>query len=359
MNDIEKFVRLSKYAGQRFDLVQAGGGNTSVKSGDGTMLIKASGVSLAEVSLKKGYVVLSIQKIQSILKESLHSVLANDQKKRELWISEKLSTVIDNQSLRPSIELFMHILLQKYVLHVHPIAVAMIVCKKNWNKILETLFPDALCIEYKTPGIDLALVLQEKIDHLQKNGDTIPEIIFLQNHGIIIHADDIEKIFFILEAVLLKIEHFLDIDFDTYKIPTKIMNIINSCVMQHDVIAYVSQDQWLRQEIITRRKLLFSFPCFPDAVVYCGACPVEMKTIKDVEPILQYMQKYNVFPRVIIYENEIVFLAQSIRKAIECEAVFKAHLIIMKNLKSSENTLSQQELLYLMNMEAERYRQTC
>jgi len=358
VNDIKNFVRLSKYTGQRFDIVQAGGGNTSVKPGDGTMLIKASGTSLTEVSLKKGYAVLSIQEIQSILEKS-HILLADDQKKRESWVSEKLSAVIDHKSLRPSIELFMHVLLQKYVLHVHPIAVGMIVCKKNWDKILKALFPDALCIEYKTPGIDLALALQEKIGNLQKNGYEIPETIFLQNHGIIIHAEDVENIFFILENALLKIEHFLEINFDTYKISTKIMNLIDFHGIQHDVIAYISQDQWLRQEIIICRKLFFSFSCFPDAVVYCGVCPVGMKTIKDMGPILNYIQRYNVLPRVIIYENEIVFLAQSVRKALECESIFKAHLMIIKNLGNMENVLSQQELLYLMNMEAERYRQTC
>lgn len=29
--ELEKFIRMSKYAGERFDLVQAGSGNSSVK----------------------------------------------------------------------------------------------------------------------------------------------------------------------------------------------------------------------------------------------------------------------------------------------------------------------------------------
>lgn len=40
---LDALVKMSKYAGQRFDLVQAGGGNTSVKFGN-KMYIKASGI---------------------------------------------------------------------------------------------------------------------------------------------------------------------------------------------------------------------------------------------------------------------------------------------------------------------------
>ena len=32
MNELDKFVQISKYAGERFDLIQAGGGNSSVKN---------------------------------------------------------------------------------------------------------------------------------------------------------------------------------------------------------------------------------------------------------------------------------------------------------------------------------------
>ncbi len=44
MNEMNDFIKISKYAGERFDLTQAGGGNSSVKNDDGTMYIKASGV---------------------------------------------------------------------------------------------------------------------------------------------------------------------------------------------------------------------------------------------------------------------------------------------------------------------------
>ena len=44
------FLFISKYAGMREDLIQAGGGNTSYKESDEKMYIKASGVQLADIT---------------------------------------------------------------------------------------------------------------------------------------------------------------------------------------------------------------------------------------------------------------------------------------------------------------------
>ena len=41
MSEIKNLIKLSKYAGMREDIVQAGGGNTSVKIDDKTMFIKS------------------------------------------------------------------------------------------------------------------------------------------------------------------------------------------------------------------------------------------------------------------------------------------------------------------------------
>ena len=52
---MDQFIRMSKYAGMREDLVQAGGGNSSVKTEKSKMFIKASGCQLADISYETGY----------------------------------------------------------------------------------------------------------------------------------------------------------------------------------------------------------------------------------------------------------------------------------------------------------------
>ena len=54
MNEIKNLIKLSKYAGMREDIVQAGGGNTSVKIDDKTMFIKSSGYQLSEMEENMG-----------------------------------------------------------------------------------------------------------------------------------------------------------------------------------------------------------------------------------------------------------------------------------------------------------------
>jgi len=63
-SELINFKRLSKYCGERFDLVQAGGGNSSVKIDD-WMLIKASGYNLSAVDLNKGYVVIDNERLKN------------------------------------------------------------------------------------------------------------------------------------------------------------------------------------------------------------------------------------------------------------------------------------------------------
>lgn len=73
---MKSLIQISKYAGMREDLVQAGGGNTSVKLSDTEMLIKASGFQLADITEKEGFAIVNpqiiVQFFQRILTESLH-----------------------------------------------------------------------------------------------------------------------------------------------------------------------------------------------------------------------------------------------------------------------------------------------
>ena len=55
MKNMKSFIYLSRYAGMREDLVQAGGGNSSVKLSRTKMLIKASGFQMSEIGEANGY----------------------------------------------------------------------------------------------------------------------------------------------------------------------------------------------------------------------------------------------------------------------------------------------------------------
>ncbi|MGN0740816.1 MAG: hypothetical protein ACI4LX_11665 [Treponema sp.] len=64
-NKLCAFIYMSKYAGMREDLVQAGGGNSSVKFSPEKMLIKASGFQLADIAENTGFCTVNPQIINA------------------------------------------------------------------------------------------------------------------------------------------------------------------------------------------------------------------------------------------------------------------------------------------------------
>ena len=353
MIELKNFVEISKYAGERFDLVQAAGGNSSVKLKNGEMIIKASGFSLSDVSKNSGYSKVDSRKIANILKNKT-IIKEADKKKREFLAKELVEKATLDKKNRPSIETLLHSTLYKYTLHTHPAVVNMIVIQKEWKKILVSIFKNEniALISYKTPGIDLALELDKVLNTFAIS----PKIIFLQNHGLIVTSDhcyDIEKL---TEFVLIKIENHLKIDMSKYKLTNKISKLINNFKKKTN-IAFLSEDKYLNDQLVKNLELFLQMPFCPDGLVFCGVSAVIVKDLKDIKALQEYKKKYHDLPKAIIFNKHIFFIALNIKKAKEIEEVMKFHIMVLeKNKKKNKNFLESQELLYLNNWEAEKYR---
>jgi rhamnose utilization protein RhaD (predicted bifunctional aldolase and dehydrogenase) len=355
MSEIKDLVEMSKYAGERFDLIQAGGGNCSVKFDNGEMVIKASGFLLSELTKDSGYSRVFTKKIAAVVKNE-KILNATEKRERESLTSRLVKDATIDKNNRPSIETLLHSFLLKYTLHTHPIVVNMIVIQKNWEGILNSIFVDdeIVFVEYKTPGIELALALDNEL----KKFETIPNIIFLQNHGLIVTSADINEIKEKTEYVLEQIETYLKIDMSDYKITNEISYLFNS-VDKKDNISYLSEDRYLNGVFAKNKELFFKMPFCPDSLVYCGIQCVEINDIFDVESIKNYKEKNYSLPKVVVFKSDIYFIAQNIKKAKEMEEVFKFHIMVLeKNIKQDVNFLGLDELAYLSNWEAEQYRST-
>ena len=75
------FIHISRYAGMREDLVQAGGGNSSVKTAPGQMLIKASGFQLADITENTGYCAVNPAVISSYFAQQNFEISERIEKK--------------------------------------------------------------------------------------------------------------------------------------------------------------------------------------------------------------------------------------------------------------------------------------
>lgn len=353
MKEIIDLVDISKYAGERIDLVQAGGGNSSVKFDNGQMIIKASGFSLSEVLDGYGYSTVLTKQIAEIVKNK-KVVNARSKRERENITSELVKKATLDNNNRPSIETLLHSFLLKYTLHTHPIVVNIILAKKDWKNIIKSIFDQDkfVLVEYQTPGIELALALNNELT----NFETIPKLLFLQNHGLIVTSNKKEEIRILTEYVLDRVENYLNIDFSKYKLTTQITKALKSIDNKYN-ISYLSDDIFLNTLLKTNKNLFFKPPFCPDSFVFCGEGAIEINDLSDLNLIINYIEKHGVSPKIIIYSSYIFIISQSVKKAKDIEDVLKFHLMILLHDSSDINFLSQSELRYLSNWEAEKYRQ--
>jgi HAD superfamily hydrolase (TIGR01549 family) len=337
--ELNKLKKLSKYVGERFDLVQAGGGNTSVKLNN-IMYIKESGVHLTTIDETNGYAMIDNHK----LSRDIENNNTKDVLKYNLFGSKK----------RGSIETFMHSILNKYTVHIHPIQINRILVSSQAKEICNKLFPKALVIDYLTPGIKVCNEIKKKY-----NGESL---IFLINHGIIITSDKIEDIYYLLEDVIHKFTENDCMLFEKYKRTNEISKQINHVYFNDAInnmnntnkwiISYLSDDEVINKYYKEKRHLLNENPAYPDALIYCGIIPLFSIETND---IIEYKENYNELPKIVVYKDNIYIVSHSLQKCKEIEDVFKSNLMIMDSVYD-KNYLSTEEICYLNNWDAEKYR---
>ena len=145
---MNELIQIAEYAGMREDLIQAGGGNTSIKLDEHKMAIKSSGIQLADLSENYGYSVVDYQKIKNYMD---HIIKGQNDKTENHILKESLI-----EGRKPSIETFLHAITGRVTLHTHSVAVNILTARKGGMKILKQLFPNSLIIDYATPGLKLA-----------------------------------------------------------------------------------------------------------------------------------------------------------------------------------------------------------
>lgn len=337
--ELKNFAELSRYAGQRFDLVQAGGGNTSVKISPTGMLVKSSGINLAQVSETCGFCEIDKKALLASFKSN-----KTEFKNNPALFEKMIKNANKTQGVLPSMETILHALLpHKYILHTHPLAVNAAVCKKNWREVLSKLFKDAVFIDYKNPGGDLAAAIEENAGNAK--------IIFLQNHGLITAGKSAQEVINRTEKVTITIEKQLGLNFAPYKLTTELSSIINNFSRQ-PLITMLSCDNTLETE--AAKKVFFSKPLFPDQIVFCGPSVLNLTAPKQIP---EYKKKYSVLPKVIFYKKHLFFIAKDFKKAKEMLEVFKAHVTTAQGAAQG-NPLTKKDADFILNCETEKYRQS-
>lgn len=264
-NELKGLELISSAVGSMPDMVQGGGGNTSVKLDDTLMAVKASGFMLKQVTTKDGYVVVNYKDIKDYYdRVDLNSWI--DYEKDSVEFAKKSIVKLDGQKeLRPSVEAGFHSVMKKYVIHSHAVYANIICCSKNGKELVGRIFGSGqlsyLWIPYINPGFSLTLSIIEAIKKHMAEGGSFPEAVFMENHGLIVTADDAQKCVDMHAEITGRIKEALGIagEYPEIKLKQKNDSIFES---DTDYLKEVIREKGMDADFLNRVVL------YPDQLVY-------------------------------------------------------------------------------------------
>ena len=364
MGKLDQLIEISRYYGDNPAYVIAGGGNTSFKNSK-TIWIKASGIPLAGIG-EDGFVSLSREKLSLI--ETLD--FSEDEARREEEVKAHMKeAIISPQNLRPSVETSLHNLIDyTYVVHTHPTLVNGLMCANNALEEVDKRFGKrALMVEYTDPGYILFKKLQELITDYRASYGSVPQIIFLQNHGVFVGADSLEEIKELYQEIDKKISEGNDLSLpssecsveqsplsdaiSTYLSSRSLLSRSVNC----DLISHFTADLTSLQKV--------SRPFSPDIIVYCKSKYLFLE--RDVKPgkakgmIEQFETTSGYYPKVILMEGGGLTVVEENEKSLQI--VEEVYLDLMKISYLSEQSggphfMSPDQISFIDNWEVEHYR---
>lgn len=341
---MKNFVRMSKYAGAREDLVQAGGGNSAFKIDKDRMAIKASGYQLSDVTEDEGYAIVN----PKIVRDAFLNCTDLDNLTEEE--SKRILADAFIEGARPSIETFLHSISGRYSLHTHPVVVNALACRVNGADVIEELFPTALLVPYATPGVELAKAYFKAYKEYKNVYTEEPQLVFLMNHGLLVSAETADEVISLTEDVTTIIENYLNIDFSAYHLTSKVEELFE------DGIIWTVTD---RNILNATKKLGNTWEHYfcPDCVVFLGK---KMYAINGNEISMKEYESFigeNGIPTIVAYNGNLYIHADSVKKALEIQSVLSFSAQVMElNVGEQCNLLSESEKNFLLNWDAEKYR---
>lgn len=336
---IKDLILISKYAGDRADYTQGGGGNTSVKVDNSkSMLIKASGYRLVDISENTAFVAVDKDKIKEYY-ESVDLSVEKDYEKESAEVSKNSVIEISGMAtLRPSVEVGFHAILKKYVIHTHSVYANLITCSMEGEQLAEKLFKDKdfgfIFLPYINPGFELTLAMKNKIEEYVKETGKYPEVIFMKNHGLVVNGDYIDRVKAVNTDVNETIRNYFNLEDNFRSVtlnPTETGFVSDTPIVKNFVKANVLD-----------KALLDETPLYPDQLVY-------------LNNILAHS------PNTLVVKDNNVYYNTDIKQATTLEETLAAYLFVVTTIKKANLTVSkmnEKEVYFINNWEAEKYRRS-
>ncbi len=368
---IQDLITVSQFYGSDSRFVIAGGGNTSFKNAD-KLWVKASGSSLATIT-EEGFAVLDRAKL-NLMSDKVYSANAAE---REEQVKNDLADATITKGKRPSVETSMHNVIDfAFVVHMHPTLVNGLMCANNAESDLKKLFgAKALYIEYTDPGYVLFKKVEDAIKAYRAANNEEPQVIWLQNHGIFVAANDIEEVKVIYNQVLDTLEKAV-----TIAIPTEARATCSCTEQILPAVRMMLSLDGLKTLKVRKNALIKHFydteeaqakiakPFTPDAIVYCKSNYIflndeqpEAVLAEAAKQIPAFTAKFGYQPKVILIKG--IGLVAVGDNAAQCDIILDVFEDAMKIAFYAESfggphPMTQEQIDFIDNWEVENYRRS-
>jgi len=337
-----------RYGTSKF--VSGGGGNVSWKN-KSTLWIKASGTYLAEAD-ETTLVAVN----REPLGELYRTPAPLESNERETWAKQIIQSAVEDSvsSRRPSVETPLHDLYEAaYVVHTHAPLVNGLTCARNAESACRELFPDALWVPYVDPGVTLCLQVKQQFEDYVRDHGAEPSVIIMQNHGLVVAANELAEIDLIHERIFRVLEDTyrkagLDTDFPDFVAGKTDTFPASGLASDIDLGILALECPGIHPS---------PGPLTPDHIVYSG---VEPLTSVNSNAFTSYRERFGSNPQLLIHEGSLYALGTTGSQARTASALAAdgAHVLRLTEAFGGANFMSEEQWRFVVNWEAEAYRQS-
>ncbi len=326
---------LSAGVGSDPNLVQGGGGNSSVKE-NGRLWIKASGTWLAKAEQEDIFLAVDLDRLKRQI------VAGHEDPTTDCYAAEA--------GKRPSIETTLHALMpHRVVLHTHAVnTIAWAVRRDRRETLAERLNGLAWgLVPYRRPGLPLTRAVETV---LQETGTV--DVLVLANHGLVVGGGDVDRV----SSLTAEVEQRLEIS--PRQMPRADMRRLQSLC---------SNKEWRLPEDALVHAVACDPVClgmarqgalYPDHVVFLDA---DLPVLDDGLEIAEMMRRHRATsgraPVYLVLPDAGVLVARSITPGAEEMLRCLARVLLRLAAETPVTYLDAGDVADLVSWDAEQYRQ--
>jgi len=323
-----ELVSLSNRYGANPEYTLYRGGNSSYKT-ENTLYVKASGMEMAKIT-QEGFCALDRAGLKAILDNEPEGT---DRQVEETVEKALLAARLPGEEKTPSVETMLHeVFPQRFVLHLHPTLLNGMTCARQGEVTAKILYgQEVLWIPESKPGYALAAEAAGEMRKFRENAGHDCAVVFLQNHGVFVAADEtavIERLLTLITQAARRFTPSAPAFEDICRLPENLQGLLgDGALMDASAPAQesISHPDFSRLATLT-----------PDHMTTCGAFLLKTTAESLPDDIKACTEREGEAPKLIgIPGIGVIALGENVEKSREILALFRDALKIVSYAEGS------------------------